>query len=214
MHALAVELHALRNRAHRVHIQAGIGLVQYGQLRFQHQHLENFGLFLFAAGETDVEVALGVGFIHVQQPHGFRQLLFEVPKAQAAAGFLLQCGADEGAQRHARHLQRVLKGEENPLPGALVDGQVRDVLAVEHDAALRHLIGGVAGHGIAQRRLAGAVRPHQHMGFIFTNTQIHAVENFLLLHANVKIIDLQKLFFHVVPSSFPRILAEEFLPFR
>ena len=76
------------------------------------------------------------------------------------------------------------------------------------------LIGGVAGHGIAQRGLAGAVRPHQHMGFIFTNTQIHAVENFLLLHANVKIIDLQKLFFHVVPSSFPRILAEEFLPFR
>lgn len=61
------------------------------------------------------------------------ELFLEVPQAQAVAGLLLERAADERAQRYAGDLQRVLEGQENALFRALVDGELRDVLAVKND---------------------------------------------------------------------------------
>lgn len=44
----------LLNNADGVHIQAGIRFVQNGQLRLQHQHLQNFSFLLFAAGKAHI----------------------------------------------------------------------------------------------------------------------------------------------------------------
>lgn len=121
---LAVEADAVGHGAYRVHIQAGVRLVQNGQAGLQHQHLQYLGLLLLTAGEAHVQVAVGVALVHIQQGHGVLQLFLEVPQAQAVAGLLLERAADERAQRYAGDLQRVLEGQENALFRALVDGEL------------------------------------------------------------------------------------------
>ena len=71
-----------------------------------------------------------------------------------------------------------------------VDGELRDVLAVKNDRTAGYAVGRIAGDGIAQRRLAGAVGAHQHMGLILSHGQIHTVENFLFLDPHVQVLNL------------------------
>ena len=133
----------------------------------------------------------------MQQRHGFRQPLFIVPQPQPAAGFLFQSAADKGAEADARHLQRILEGQENTLFRPLVYGHGRNVLPLEENSAAGHGIGGVAGNGIAQGGFAGTVGTHEHVGLVPAQGQIDAVENFLLIHIDVKIFNLQQcIFFH------------------
>ena len=51
-------VHAVRDDFERVDVQAGIGFVEDGELRFEHGHLENFVALLFAAGKTFIDRAL------------------------------------------------------------------------------------------------------------------------------------------------------------
>ena len=167
----------------------------------QHQHLQDFRLLLFAAGEADVQIALCVAFIHRQKRHRFLQLLLEVPQADAAAALLLQRRADKGAQRHARHFQRVLEGQENAFLRALIDGHRSNILAVKRDAPPRHLIGGVAGDGIAEGGFARAVRAKEDMGFIRADGKVDPVEDFLFAHLNVQVADGQQFsVFHIAKA--------------
>ena len=116
--------------------------------------------------------------------------LGDVGDAETLAGLLLERAADERAQRYAGDLQWVLEGQENALFRALVDGELRDVLAVKNDRTAGYAVGRIAGDGIAQRRLAGAVGAHQHMGLILSHGQIHTVENFLFLDPHVQVLNL------------------------
>ena len=50
----AVKTHALRHGADGIDIKSRIGLVKYGKLRLEHQHLQYLCLFLFAAGKAYV----------------------------------------------------------------------------------------------------------------------------------------------------------------
>ena len=81
-------------------------------------------------------------------------------------------------------------GQEIALFRALVDGERRDVLAVKNDRTAGYAVGRIAGDGIAQRRLAGAVGAHQHMGLILSHGQIHTVENFFFLDPHVQVLNL------------------------
>ena len=63
-------------------------------------------------------------------------------------------------------------------------------LAVKNDRTAGYAVGRIAGDGIAQRRLAGAVGAHQHMGLILSHGQIHTVENFLFLDPHVQVLNL------------------------
>lgn len=112
---LAEQAHALADGADRVDVETGVGLIEDRELGLEHEHLQNFGLFLLAAGEAHVQVALGIALVHVQKGHGLFELFLEVPQAQAVAGLLLERAADERAQRYAGDLQRVLEGQENAL---------------------------------------------------------------------------------------------------
>ena len=57
---------AFGHHAQRVDVQAGVGLVEHGDLRIEHRHLQDFGTLLLAAGETVVQVAPRKGLIDVQ----------------------------------------------------------------------------------------------------------------------------------------------------
>ena len=52
-------------RALGAHVQTGVGLVEDGELRLEHEHLQNFGLFLLAAGEAHVQITFGIALVHV-----------------------------------------------------------------------------------------------------------------------------------------------------
>ena len=62
--------------------------------------------------------------------------------------------------------------------------------SVKNDRTAGYAVGRIAGDGIAQRRLAGAVGAHQHMGLILSHGQIHTVENFFFLDPHVQVLNL------------------------
>ena len=106
---LAEQAHALADGADCVDVEARVGLIENRELGLEHEHLQNFGLFLLAAGEAHVQITFGIALVHVQKARGLFELFLEVPQAQAVAGLLLQRRADEGAEGDAGNLQRVLE---------------------------------------------------------------------------------------------------------
>ena len=86
---------------------------------------------------------------------------------------------------------RVLEGHEQAGPGALVGGGLGDVGAVEADRALGHLEARVAHDRVGERRLAGAVRPHQRVHLASAHLEVEALEDLLLLGGYVQVLDLQ-----------------------
>ena len=124
---------------------------------------------------------------------------------------LLQRASYKGAERHARHLQRVLEGEEYAALGALVHGKRGYVRAVENDAAACDGIFGIARDGIAQRGLACAVRPHEHVRLIRAESKINAAQYLLFTGADVKVLYFKQFFlfhcfrpFSAQPHTWPR----------
>ena len=51
-------VHAVGDDAQRVDVEAGVGLVEDGQSRIKHRHLQNLVALFFAAGEAGVDRAL------------------------------------------------------------------------------------------------------------------------------------------------------------
>ena len=139
--ALAIDLHAARDDGQRVHVQAGVGFVQEGQLRLEQQQLQHLELLLLAAGKAHAQLAVQVGRVHVQLLGQFLDVLAEllalhVAHARAACGN----GAQEAADGHAGNLHRRLEAQEKARVRALVSGQVCDILAVERDFAAGHRV--------------------------------------------------------------------------
>ena len=61
----------------------------------------------------------------------------------------------------------------------------------EQDAALGHLVGGVAHERVGERGLARAVRAHQGVRLALLHGQVDAVEDLAVLGADVQVLDLQ-----------------------
>ena len=78
-----------------------------------------------------------------------------------------------------------------PGGGALVRRQRQQVLPHERHAALGHFIAVAAGQHIGQRRLAGAVRPHDGVHLAGTDAERQALEDLLAVNFGVKIVDLE-----------------------
>ena len=117
---------------------------------------------------------------------------------------LLQSAADKSAERHTRHLQRVLERQENAFFCPFVDGQGGNVFPLKENLPRGNLIGGVASDGVAQGGFPGAVGAHEHMGFIRADLQIHSVKNFFFFHSHMQVFHFQqRVLFHRVSSSFP-----------
>ena len=68
----------------------------------------------------------------------------------------------------------------------------QQALAVEQNVALGDFVIVLAGQHVSQRRLAGAVRPHDGGDLAFLDGQREAVEDFLVLDLDMQIFDFKQ----------------------
>ena len=194
---------ALGHGAQRVDVEAGVGLVEDRELGPQHRQLEDLHPLLLAAREPVVQVAARELPRDVHQLHRRLGLLAEVLQLDLALAPRLALGVDRHPQvlgdRHAGDRDRVLEGHEQPGAGALLGGGLGDLLAPEADLALGHLQRRVAHDRVGERRLAGAVRPHQRVDLARGHLEVEPLEDLLALGAHVQVAYLQ--ISHLSPLS-------------
>ena len=178
---LAVGLDAATDHGEGVDVQAGVGLVEDGELRPEEKELEHLDLLLLAAGEADVELAREEALVHVELVADLADALAELARGGLELGAHLGDGAQEAVQGDAGDLDGRLVAEEDAGERALVRGLVSDVLAVEGDRAASHLVDGVAHDHVAERGLAGAVWPHEDVGLARADGKVNAMEDGLLV---------------------------------
>ena len=122
-------------------------------------------------------------------------LLQEVRRREFALAARLALGVQRGAQeRHggdAGNLHRILEREEHALGGALVGRHLQQVLALEQDLAAGDFVAGLAGDDVGERRLAGAVRPHDRVHLALVHRERQPVENLALLDTDLQIFDFE-----------------------
>ncbi len=88
---------------------------------------------------------------------------------------------------------RVLEGEEQAALGALVGSELEQRLAVEQDVALGDLVGGVAHQRVRERRLAGAVRPHDRVLLVRVDREIDTLDDLgAVLQRDVQVRNLEQ----------------------
>ena len=190
-----VVVDALRHDAQRVDVEARVGLVEDRDLRLQQRHLQHLVALLLAAGEALVDAALGERRVDLEVGHRTLDLLDPVPHLRRLAARGGGGGAQEVRHRDAGDLDRVLHGEEQAGAGALVDGHLEDVLAVEEDLALGHRVLRVARDRVRQRRLAGTVRTHDRVGLVRVHGEVDTAQDLLGtglgLDLDVQVADLE-----------------------
>ena len=124
------ELDAVGDDAQRVDVEAGVGLVEDGDPRLEHRHLEDLDALLLAAREAVVDVARRELARDLELVHRGQQLVAELgdrDRVVLAARLRLADRVDRAAQEvrhgHARDRVRVLEGEEEAALRALVGAE-------------------------------------------------------------------------------------------
>jgi len=86
---------------------------------------------------------------------------------------------------------RILEREEHALGGALVGIHLKQVFALEQDFASGHVIARLAGDDMAERRLAGAVRPHDGVNFACIHGEVETMKDLVIFHLNLEAFDFE-----------------------
>ena len=97
------------------------------------------------------------------------------------AGFeaRLEGGTDEVRVADAGDFNRVLEGEEQSCPGALVGLHGEDAFAVHENVARGDLVVWMAGNDLRKRAFAGPVRTHDGVDASLFDFQVEAAQDFL-----------------------------------
>ena len=132
---LAHGVDASGHGAQGVDVEAGVGLVEDGQLGLEHGHLEDLVALLLPAGEALVEVALAEGRVHAQLLHPLHHHQAHLEDRQVHAPAGRQGLAQELDDRDAADRLGVLEGQEDPGLAPDVGGPGGDVLALEAGSA-------------------------------------------------------------------------------
>ena len=172
----------------------GVGLVEDGELRLQHGHLQNLVALLLAAREALVDRARHQARVHLDDLRALGEQVFELQRVEfllAAVLALLVVGEPQELRvRHARHLDRVLEGEKDALTRALVRREFEQIPPLEQHLALRHLVGRVPGEHLRQRGLPRAVRPHDGVNLALVNRQVDTAKNLFAFNRRMQISNL------------------------
>ena len=192
---VAKRVHARRDEAHRVHVEARIGLVEDAHARLQHRHLQDLVALLLAAREAHIDgplehvgvdrEVLGLGAHELEEVRG-RQLVLP-----AGLALSVERGAQERHVAHARDLDGVLEREEQPRGGALLGLHPEQVGPVEARGPLGHLVAVAARQHVGERRLARSVGTHDGVDGARVDAQVDAAEDdlVLLLELDVEVLD-------------------------
>ena len=178
-----------RDDAEGVDVEAGVGLVEDGEVGLEHGHLEDLVALLLAAGETLVQVAARRSRVHVEPLHPLREGDPDLEHRDLGAAPGRDGLAEELRDRHARDLLGVLEGQEHPRPGPRVGRPGRDLLASKHDPALGDLVAGVAGEGVGEGGLARTVRPHDGVQLARRDDEVDAAQDLVALDRDVQVLD-------------------------
>ena len=186
-------VHAVRDDLERVDVEAGISLVEDGEPRFEHGHLEDFVALLFAAGEADVHGALEQVFLELEQLHLFLHEREEFHRVELRLALVLAAFVERGAEEvgavHAGNLDGILKREEDAFARADFGVHLQEIFAFVDDFAGGDIVGVAPGENRSERALAGAVGPHDGMDFTGPDDEVDALEDFLFLHTGVEVLD-------------------------
>ena len=101
----------------------------------------------------------------------------------------LQRGPQKVGDRYAGNFDRILKGKEKSRAGAFVGLHFENALAVKQHIAAGQFVGGMAGHHLGKRALAGPVLAHDGMHFALGNFKAHALQDFAVADAGAKVLD-------------------------
>ena len=76
-------VHTVGHNLQGIHVEAGVGLVEYAEERVEHGHLEYLVALFLASAETDIHLALGKLSLHSHESH----LVFQEFQELACAEF-------------------------------------------------------------------------------------------------------------------------------
>ena len=105
----------------------------------------------------------------------------------------IQRGAQERHGRNAGNFHRILEREEHALRGALIWRHLQQVFTLKQHFAAGDFIAGLAGNDVAQRRFAGAVRPHNGVDFALVHFERKPVKDLTIVNADLQIPDFEQL---------------------
>ena len=165
----------------RVDVQPRVGLVQDGELRLEHRHLEDLVALLFAAGKALVDGTVQQPLLELDELDLLAHQLKEIHRVQLLQAAVLpdrvQRGLEEVSVAHSGNLDRILEGEEDALARPLVGRHREEILAAVGDAALGDLVAFAAGEHRGERRFSGAVRAHDRMHLAIGDRQVDAFQD-------------------------------------
>ena len=110
--------------AQGVHVEAAVRLVEDGELRFEHRHLEYLVALLLAAREALVHAAVCQLAVQLHDGTLLPHELEEVASRHGVEALILALGVEgsthEVDHRHAWNLDRLLEAEEDALVGTFL----------------------------------------------------------------------------------------------
>jgi hypothetical protein len=195
-------IHAVRHNTHGIDVEAGIGLIEHAKRRLQQSHLQHLISLLLAAGEAHVKRPaqhLHVDLeslrflLHQAQEVGRRQLLLPAGFPHRVHGT-----AQEGHGGDAGDLHRVLERQEHAGDGALGRVHLQQVHAIPGDGAFGDFVVLVAGEHVSERRLAGAVRPHDGVHLAPGQREVEAFQDLAAVDIGVKVLNLKHYDFFLI----------------
>ena len=189
-------VHRVRHGLERVDVEPGVRLVEDGQLRIEHGELQDLVALLLAPGEALVH---GPAQVAVVPPDGLELLgerVHELDGPELLFAPVLADRVHRGAQEvgvgDAADGDRVLKRQEDPLPGPGLRGHGQEVLPLVQHGARGHGVGGVSREHLSERALARAVGAHDRVHFADVHREVHAAQDLAALHRRVQVLDLQQ----------------------
>ncbi len=192
-------VHAVRHDLERIDVEARVGLVEHGDLRLQHRHLQDLDALLLTAGEPVVQVPGRELAGNLEILHGGEEVRAELGDRHrilfaTARGLAVRVDRAPQEARHsdARDCMRVLERKEEAALCSLVRTELGQVLSVEEDLALGHLVRWVAHEGVGERRLPGTVRPHDGVLLPEIDLEVDTLDDLgAVLQSDVQIPDLE-----------------------
>ena len=184
----------------RVHVEAGIGLVEYAELRFQHGHLEYLVALLLSSRKAHVHVAFRKFPLHSHEGHLLLEQFQELARLDLGLSLSLASRVDGGLHEigdaDPGNLHGILEAQEDSGPRALLRTHGQKVAAGESDASLRDFVAGTPCKHTSESALAGAVGPHHGMHLSFEYGEIYAPEYLLALDSGVQVLYFKQYLTH------------------